>query len=517
MNSSIPHPDSETLLRLVDDDLSATESARISQHLVACADCRDRLQAAREALDDYARFHRDILKPSFSPPGEWPRLQFPKTGRTSFRPAPWLVAAAVLAALFVLVRRFEQSPEVRAAELLRKAAVAEQAAPPFRGRIRIRTRSRTLDRDARLTAGQAGSESAGASALHELFDAAGYSWDNPLSVQAFSLWRASLQEKQDRIEDSGGVFLVRTFTRAGQLTEVALSLRRPDLHAFACTLRFRSSGEIVYLSELPAETLLPHRNATTPEELQSSPIAPAKAATAGDEVHVIAALHGIGADLGEPVEILRDGPAIVVRISGLDEHRRVQIRVALSGIPGVQLRFEDVPRDAGRAPVARPQTAVPTDRINPLVSDLAARLGSTTSISDVSDELIDATDRAAERAFSLRALARRFPLEVTSRLSRSDDQTLRGILGDHAAALVTAMQEIRRLVAPVLPNSPASPAAPGPADWQALAEGLPAAVDHLDRTLNGATDANDARKTQLDQSIADLELRVTALQRAVLQ
>lgn len=511
MSKPAPHPDAAMLLRVVDEDVSTLEEQEIGAHLADCGDCRDRADALREALASYERFHRAILKPSLAPPPRpWRPLPFPKRRRAVLRPMPWLAAAAAVAAVLTVVRMFEQAPAVRAAELLRKATAAERTTPLARARIRIRTYARTVDREARLAPGP---ESAGAAEIRRMFDAAGYRWDDPLSAQAFSRWREGLREKQDRIEEVAGVYLVRTSPRDGPLADAALSLRAADLHAFACTLRFRAGGEAIEMTELPAETPTPHATMPVPAQAMA-PLPPspsARAVTAGDEVRVMAALHGIGADLGEPIEVQREGDRIVVRMSSLEERRRNQIAAALAGMPFVQLRPEEVGRGEARAPLASGRMAAPADRINPLIAELAQRLGDKVPLTDLTDELIDATDRAAERAFALRALARRFPVDVAALLPAEESGLLRKMERDHLAGLAAALQEIRRLAAPILPASP-PPAGASAENWQALAEGLPGTVDRLDRTLNGATDAGDARKAQLAQLLVDLDRQAAALQ-----
>jgi hypothetical protein len=507
----MPHPDPEILLRFIDQDLSPSESSEVSAHLLGCGDCRDRVRALEEALGDYGRFHRHVLKPSLPPPPRaWRAVELPRARPTRWRLAPWLAAAAAVAALFFVVRRFEDAPEVRAAELLRKASVAEQAAPRTKARIRIRRGSHALDRSAVLLPGD--TESTDAAALHAAFDAAGYPWEDPLSAGAFSRWRDSLPKEQDQIEQNGGAFTVRTASSAGALSSASLTLRAADLHALACTLSFRGSGtETIDISELP--------DATSPAVLTPSPLPPrlappaAATATVGDELHVIAALHRIGADLGEPVEVRRSGDRVQVLVTGLDQARRDQIRAAVSGIAVAQITFEDVGRTDSRASLRPPRTAVPADRVNPVISDLLAHLGNGIAGSDLADELIDATDRAAGRAFALRTLARRFPPESTSQLSPSDAETLAGIVRDHTAGLGTAIRELRRLLAPILPNSQPSPSTG--ASWQQIAEGLPVTADRLDRTLNGASDASDARKARLAELTADLVQQATTLEQLV--
>lgn len=504
MNSTTPHLSPEALLRIVDELPSDAES---DAHLDSCSECRDRLSAFAQTVRDYERFHKSTLKRSLpAPPSQWERLDFPPIRRSPMRPARWLLAAAAaIAVLFIGVRLFEPTPTVRAAELLRKASAVEQAVPSSHRRIRIRTNSRVLDRDA---SPGPGAESRDASVLHALFDSAGYSWDNPLSAQAFSRWRASVGDTQDQVEENSGVYVVRTSVQLGPLSDAALSLRTADLHVFACTLRFRSGGEIVQVTELPVATQSPPEAVPAPGQKRLM-LVPAKAPSAGDEVRVIAALHGIGADLGEPLEVERNGAVIVVRVTGLDEHRHEEIRKALSGLSLVLLQFEAVTSNDLKAPTPD-KLAAAADIPNPLIADIVNQLGGNVSISDFRDELINAADRAAERAFALRALARRFPQNATASLSGEESAMLGGILRDHAGSLTNAIQEIRRMVAPILLNPPPSGPESG-GNWQTLADGLPVAVDRLDRLLNGATDSSDTRKAQIVQSMADLSQQVTEL------
>ena len=506
MNSPASHLDPEALLRMVDEPVPDAASAA---HLDSCAECRDRLKAFAEVSRDYDRFHQSVLKPSFPPPPTpWEPLVLPPTRPARMLPTRWLLAAAAIAVLVIAVRLLEHPVPVRAAVLLRKAVAAERVARPSHGRIQIRAGSRLLDRDAQVPRGP---ESAGAAALHTLFDSAGYPWDNPLSAEAFSNWRANVAEVHDEVEETGGVYVLRTGARQGPLSDATLSLRASDLHAFACKLRFRSGGEIIYMSEIPVTAPpAPEPNPVpVPGQSQRLEIRPSVPPTAGDELRVVAALHGIGADLGEPVEIERNSATIVVRVGGLEERRRQQIRKALSELDFVMLQIEAASSNDLKSPdSAKAGTAA--ERSNPLIGGLASQLGGGVSASDLRDQLIDTTDQAAQRAFALRALARRFPPDVTPQLSPADTATLKGILLDHVDVLIRSTREIRRMIAPILP-APGSTVGPSEANWQAAAARLPAAIDRFDRALNGATDSSDARKAQLAEFLADLERLTTTL------
>jgi hypothetical protein len=175
----------------------------------------------------------------------------------------------------------------------------------------------------------------------------------------------------------------------------------------------------------------------------------------------------------------------------------------------VLLQFEAVASNDLKAPTPGKLSAA-VDGPNPLIAEMVNRLGGNVSMSDFRDELINATDRAAERAFALRALARRFPQNATTSLSGDESALLGGILHDHAEGLTTAVQEVRRAIAQILPNSPPSGLESG-GNWQTLADGLPVAVNRLDRLLNDATDSSDTRKAQIAQSMADLSQQVAEL------
>jgi hypothetical protein len=514
------HPGAETLLRLIDRDISPAEAPALQDHLSACGDCRDQFEAMQEALDDYDHFHRDLLKPSLpAPPREWAQLEFPDARtfadarRRTAHPMRWLAAAAAVAAIFVLFRRFQETPEVRASELLRQATTAEQTVRRRPAALRIHSGSRTLLRPARAGS----SESGDAAALHAAFDQAGYSWDDPLSAAAFSNWRDRQPEKWDVIEESGGSVLIRTSSVGGAITEAALTLRAADLHPVACALRFQSSGETVEITEEPEplpsvapSSQAPARGGSSPAAAPAAGSATASAAAGpADELQVIAALHSIGADLGEPIEVRRDGASVIVSVTGLDESRRSRIRAALAGIATAQLRFEDVSTLPSDAPARLPQNVPAPEKTNPLIAELRPLLGPDVSASGLPDQFIDLTDRASERAFALRALALRFPSSAAAQLTAAGQDSLRSIVRDHASALAASMAEIHRLAAPVLPN--AVPPGQSSGDWEALAEALPDQIEQLDRTLNGATDAGVSRKMQLAAGIAKLESVLRAL------
>jgi hypothetical protein len=192
---------------------------------------------------------------------------------------------------------------------------------------------------------------------------------------------------------------------------------------------------------------------------------------------------------------------------GLTPEREEQVRRAVAQIPGVQVRFEETHGRrnyaAGdtRPPGPRPKEPAP----NPLVAELQARLGG--NAAELADGLIDANDRAMERAYALRALGRRFPAAVERTLNAADRRMLAGIVSDHAGALARNVAGLRGLLNPILPQI--SPEARVPAsDWQSASEALLVSVQTLDQMLDGAASADPARVAGV---LARLDAQIAAI------
>jgi len=238
-----------------------------------------------------------------------------------------------------------------------------------------------------------------------------------------------------------------------------------------------------------------------PELIPRAPETAARTPGAAEEVQVIAALHRIGADLGEPIDLQRTPEGIRVSGSGLSAVRQEQIRAVVAGIPGVRVAFE---ANGGRrlnGAELPPRTALPADATNPLLDELRAAAANPDV--DAGDALIDATDRAVQRSYALEALARRFPQPGESALTESDRAVVRRIALDHVEALSAAVGEMTTLLAVLLPPSSASAVAP--AHWQETAEGILAAAQGVDQELNASSNGElDGRKARLATALVRL-------------
>jgi hypothetical protein len=502
-----PHIERERLLRLVDGELPAGEDASAREHLRGCSQCQVALGELQEEVATYGKFHQTTLKASIPPPPHaWKEIsailacaqEEPAALRWwrggFFGPkSVWVGAVAMLTLVVVLVR-LDRPASASAAELLRKAAAKEPRSGGAKRRIRIKTGRRTFERAGRI-ANQSGGVTAGDSELRATFEAARFSWDDPLNARSFAQWRDGLTEKKDQVEnlsaDGMAISRIRTTTDQNTLEEATISLRSADLIPVAETMRFRS-GEWVEISEVaggleaqqPAFAPTPRRSGLEVIE----PTAVASAPGPGLELKVVAALHDVGADLGDPVQITRTATSILVASSALGEEKQSEIERALRGIAGVELRFDThaaIPAGPGAAPRS-PAAASVSDSVS---ADLQHRLGDSAAVEEFTNRVLDTSDSVLAHAFALRSLAVRFPLPVEAQLSDAERQVLSRIRRDHLQSAADGLDQLKAALQAGVPAWLAvhrERPQPAPAsNWQEGAQSLLDSARNLDRLLNG--------------------------------
>jgi hypothetical protein len=242
------------------------------------------------------------------------------------------------------------------------------------------------------------------------------------------------------------------------------------------------------------ETLVPSARVRAPER---QPLV--IEASLADELRAVAALHQLGADLGDPVEVAREGGRVIVRGTGLSPVLERQIREAFLAMPGVELQFpgpgvasgppsgsaatETPPRSTAMPPASLPSAAP---------NRLEEQLGGHAQFEIFSSQLLDHQEAAMARIYALRRLAMQFPADEEKGLSPGDQRLLHDLGREHVNALSREIAAIRRLASPVLASMGAS-ATPGAAadaaTWQVAARDLFVAgrqVDSLIAALIGA-------------------------------
>lgn len=163
------------------------------------------------------------------------------------------------------------------------------------------------------------------------------------------------------------------------------------------------------------------------------------------EVQVFAALHRVGADLGEPIEISRDPQGqVVVTATSLDSGRRAQIQQAIAAISGVQFRFQEA-RPSGRGP-ARAAALVEGGRL-PWQTELEQILGSRAAVESFGNTVLDLSDSVVARAHALRKLDEQF---AAAQLDPAERALVDNIAAEHRAELAKSAGELRKRVAPIL-------------------------------------------------------------------
>jgi hypothetical protein len=528
--SSANHADDFLLLSLGDGELAGPQAMEVRGHLAHCAGCRSRFDSLERAGLLYLRYHEGPMKSADpTPPRPWedlrPRLKTLDEGmdaldaleagqpagaagdgtrrRTNLHAldaAPrrtgwpkWLPAAAAIFIGAFVIYRMQMAPAVNAAELLRKASAAEPVRTPAQ-RIRIRARGRVILRPAVLRTPAASDRDVAA-----LFAEARYNYDDPLSARTFSDWREHLPEKHDEVQtNAAGLWEIRTTTHSSPLTEAVLTLSATDLRPLRGTMHFRD--EVVEIAEADPETAPPSPPAS-PAVTSSNdpPSAPVPEASPSEELEVIAALHRIDADLGEPIEVTRAGATVIVTGTGLSSQREGQVRDAVGGLPRVALRFEK--------PTAEPMQS--TETAKPAVatarrSELGSRLGE-----DAVDRVLDASEAMMARAFALRLLSRHFTLDVEAQLTGTGRSVLAGLRQEHAVALGARLDELQSTLLPVLPNAPPVTAPPA-ANWQAAAARTLTAAQRVDQLLNRllAGGNDQPSPAELSSALRQLEAEV---------
>ncbi len=537
MNNFPTHPEEAVLLRLVDAELPALEKRQVEEHLEACPECRAQVEELRATLAECFRYREDVLEALLpAPPKPWADLRagFAEIDR-SLAPAarePWwrikpplrwalAAAAAILLAVFYGLR---ETPSVEAASLLQKAEMAaSQRTATAPRRVLFRTRYAQFTRViGRRDAMAALPKEPAAPALEALFQAAHWDWNDPLSAQAFAGCRDSLERKTDSVTTTADTYQIRTTTPEGELAAASLTLRATDLAPLEARLEFRSR-DWVELSAVAGETEdggtiggTPAPHPLEPGAQPAAPRLPAPAVAAAAPpvsavLQVLTALHGIGADLGEQVEVKPVEGRLVVTGVGIPAARQREIAAALEKFPNVVVEFSE----PGAPPVTtEPPAAATAPPENPgagMAARVERQLGGHPQFERFSAQMLDWSDAAMAQAYALRRLAERFPASAEASFSQADRQTLRELARENVATMAGITAKMSRTLEPVLTamggQAGAGPAAP-PDAWQPAAEDLVATAQRVERRLSvmlGAAPSDGGAFTPSDLS-SDLKL-----------
>jgi hypothetical protein len=391
-------------------------------------------------------------------------------------------AAAAVGLMMVVWLRGPGQPPVEATDLLSRSAAVEL---PEARVISLSVGGRTFLRPAVLR--DAVREHADLAHWARRFEEAEYSWREPLSARSYQKWRDALRRKRDAVSviqrrGQTEAYRVRTDSPEGLLRSASLTVRAHDLRPTHGAFQF--AGEA--LVEIGEASLPP--SVPPPPQVQP-PVAtePPTESPAGpeDTLHVLAALNGIGADVGEPVEVSED-PAqrrVVVRARGITVERQQEIADALKGLPRVVTDFAS----GSPTPPATDSSAAELS-----ASDLPAsvrrrledRLGGAIALQEVTDRVLEESGTLVARAHALETLAAKFSPETENRLSAAGRELLHTLRARHVAELKRLHQRILTDLEPILSAARAVPVIAAKPSWQSMAADLVVTARHTDRLLH---------------------------------
>ena len=170
-----------------------------------------------------------------------------------------------------------------------------------------------------------------------------------------------------------------------------------------------------------------------------------------EELQVFAALRQANADLGDPIEISRQGGEILVSGTGVPHQHQQQLHALLDRMPHVTVRFSDPSLPASNPPAQEPVTRDAAGPEKPKYpARLEARLGGRPQFERFSGQIMDWTDSVMSRVYALRRLAQQFPADAEAQMSAEERHNLHALAQEHVTALAKDLRKITNTVNPVL-------------------------------------------------------------------
>jgi anti-sigma factor RsiW len=540
--SSFQHPEDGLLLRFIDGELPGWKSRQVRRHLEACWQCRESVEELQGTVAECIRYRKQIQAYIPAPPKAWPDLsrEFARID-ASFGSEPFwkrslafpmlrqaALGAAALALLCAVIYQFRMAPAVEASVLLKRAVAAETLRPAALRAVRIHTASFEFKR----TVGtRAVAQAPMPVAVESLFAEARYNAEDPLSARSYRDWHDGLAGERDdpvsTVADpqspAGSCYRIHTVAATGAVAGATLLLSTGDLRPVEGRLEFRDREWIEFteimeppagggtntagLVEVPVRPVVPSRPAA---------VVPGASASISDQIGVLSELHQIGADLGDPVEVtLSDGK---VMVGGVGVSPQVQRRIHedLDSKPNVSVQFsEPQTLSAGRDAGTQDAASSPAGTVQTRLED---QLGGRAEFQRFSATVLKSNETVMSRAYALRNLAEKFPVEIESGLSANDRRVLRDMLRDHLSQLSKQAADVQSLLMPSLTVIGATVQARRPAEgtgWQSSVEEVLRASQLVEVRLSallGVTPGQNSTSTQLPSEVltalADLRVQV---------
>jgi hypothetical protein len=461
--------------------------------------------------------------------------------------AAWLSAVALVGlGVFLVTSRLSHPPAVSAMEFLLRASESRHAStqdvknPLIHQRVRIRRGSHAVTRDlyqpprvgnAPTAVVAASPEMEQSPELEQLFSSYHLDWADPLSASAFAQWHEALSSKKDEVNTEGAaddparrITLTTHAPASSPIRDASLSVIASSWRRVEERLRFKDDSELEITelafdvtSELPREVPklpAPTVTAVRPPKAPAppEPVRFSEAQLESSEVQVRAALHQLGADLGEQIEI-RQTPNGHVSVEGLvpTEERQEDIVFALMEIPALELSVRVVEDPVG--PKLDPDVIEGVGESKPPKPVFYDLLAQRFPKADPRQRFVNAaladSQEMLVRVWALRRLAERYNSTQAKALDDTSCATLYGVLRDHLNKLsesVAASRSAYALLTSAVPFADVS-AESKAADWQTEVVRIFAAVEKIDHywtTALVAANSPTETSSQLSESLGRL-------------
>jgi hypothetical protein len=416
-----------------------------------------------------------------------------------------------------VVYQFQKAPAVEASALLRRAVAAETLRPAALRAIRIHTASFEFSRSVgtRTTA-----QAPMPASVESLFAEAHYNAEDPLSARSYRDWHDGLAGERDdpvsTIPDpqapAQSCYRIHTVAATGDVAGATLLLSTGDLHPVEGRLEFRDQKwiEFTEMMEPPAgggTNTAEHVEDPVRPVVPSRPAAvvPGASASISDQIEVLSELHQIGADLGDPVEVSLSGGKVVVGGVGVSPRIQRRIHEDLDSRPNVSVQFWE-PQALPADHVTGTQSAA-SSPVGTVQTRLEDQLGGRAEFQRFSATVLKSNETVMSRAYALRNLAEKFPVEIESGLSANDRRVLRDMLRDHVSQLSKQVSDVQSLLVPSLTAIGATVQARRPAEgtaWQSSVEDVLRASQLVEVRLSallGVTPGQNSTSTQLPSEV----------------
>jgi hypothetical protein len=219
------------------------------------------------------------------------------------------------------------------------------------------------------------------------------------------------------------------------------------------------------------------RNPDLPKNHEAVPLRNGST-TVHDELAVVAELHRLKADLGEPIalEHIPDG-RLALGASGLGPDRQQEIRTALSRFPDLKINFGQPGSSSKGAGLESPATQA----VRPIAfeHELARYAGGSPALQKLADSVLEASDLVSMYAHAIANLDKRFSPPSQASMDADDQKLLHQIRADYRSGARTSAESLQKQLEPIFRTLNIEPKA-------ALNGNLLAVALRADRLVNAA-------------------------------